>query len=653
MTPQSTLKTTPKTNHNKKQGAKSAKASPSAPVATYSGRGNQTIVRKSNDLIQNAMYSLSLSQQKLMLHIFAMIKPSDTELPRYEMSIYEFLKLCGVDPHNGSMYKQVKKNIEDIANAKVQWIRLAGTQKITMFRWLSSATIDEGTGKIVLTLDQSLKPHLIQLKEFYTTMNITYTLPMKSQYSLKIYELCKSYQSLYLKKKAAGEPLVWNLSMLYEQLSYTANRWSDFRRLALEKAKAEINEKTDIIFNYDVYEKKGQKVLSLVVTIDPVDDAAAQANLDSINSTVRKKSKKKGRPTVAIEDSLLDDPSVITFDYVSAPETTIPYSFGRHRTELREEIVVKARMDQLRAEITPEELHAVEVIIDVLADACCTIQAGDGEQDGGNKTVFGKMNAIILDCGGLTSWLAGVAPRYAQEIIPRSQTMRSPARYLNKVLREDMDNYRIYIFRKAKPAAEPKEELLEAEYHVMDEPVQQTMPEPESPKVELIPETIVKRQDMRKEFAKFVDDGYLEKTLTSGQRGAYHEIYRHLAARCVPSPSSLRNGLKDEMRLHYLACMNEVIEKYGSLTPLMEAMAHELDFDVFWAKAAKDPNVNNPMGLFYHIIEERALNPIGTIMNDQAQRQKVAAKEKGEKDKWHNESWMDAFEEDIPDDSEE
>lgn len=90
MTPQSTLKTTPKTNHNKKQGAKSAKASPSAPVATYSGRGNQTIVRKSNDLIQNAMYSLSLSQQKLMLHIFAMIKPSDTELPRYEMSIYEF-----------------------------------------------------------------------------------------------------------------------------------------------------------------------------------------------------------------------------------------------------------------------------------------------------------------------------------------------------------------------------------------------------------------------------------------------------------------------------------------------------------------------------------------------------------------------------------
>ena len=39
-----------------------------------------------------------------------------------------------------------------------------------------------------------------------------------------------------------------------------------------------------------------------------------------------------------------------------------------------------------------------------------------------------------------------------------------------------MDNYRIYIFRKAKPAAEPKEELLEAEYHVMDEPVGKVYP---------------------------------------------------------------------------------------------------------------------------------------------------------------------------------
>lgn len=616
-------------------------------VVTFEERGDQTIVRKSNDLVQMTRNNLTLSQQRLMLHIFSMIKPEDTDLPSYELSIYDFIKMTGMDPHSGALYKQVRKNIEELANAPIQWIKNNGTSTVETFRWIDKVRIDEGRARMTITLDPVLKPHLVQLKTLYTTMDVTYTMLMRSTYSIRIYELCKSYQSLYLKKKAAGEPLVWNLKMLYEQLSYTANRWSDFRRLALEKAKAEINEKTDIIFDYDVYEKKGQKVLSLVVTIDPVDDAAAQANLDSINSTVRKKSKKKGRPPVTIEDSLLDDPNVITFDYVSAPETTIPYSFGKHRKELRQEIVVKARMDQLRAELSPEEMHAVEVILDVLTDACCTIQSGDEEQDGGNKNVFGKMNAIILDCGGLTSWLQGIAPRYAQEIIPHSQAMRSPTRYLNRVLREDMDNYRIYIFRKAKPTEEPKPDLLEAEYHVMEEPA------PPQPKVELIPDTIIKRGEMREEFTKFVDDAYLVKTLTNGQRLAYREIYRHLAMRCVPAPSKLRSGEKDENFTRFIACLNEVIIKFGSLTPLMEALAHELDFDIFWANAAKNPNVSNPMGLFYHIVDERAMNAVGTVMNDQAQRMKEADKAAAEKDKWHNESWMDAFEEDMADDGEE
>ena len=92
MTLKSTLKTTPKANHNKKRGAKSAKASPSAPCCYLCGRGNQTIVRKSNDLIQNAMYSLSLSQQKLMLHIFRDDQAVGHRAARYEMSIYEFFE---------------------------------------------------------------------------------------------------------------------------------------------------------------------------------------------------------------------------------------------------------------------------------------------------------------------------------------------------------------------------------------------------------------------------------------------------------------------------------------------------------------------------------------------------------------------------------
>ena len=78
-------------------------------------------------------------------------------------------------------------------------------------------------------------------------MNITYTLPMKSQYSIKIYELCKSYQNLYLEKKKKGEPLVWSIETLKKQVDCNASNWAHVRRTVLDKAKSEINGKTDIL----------------------------------------------------------------------------------------------------------------------------------------------------------------------------------------------------------------------------------------------------------------------------------------------------------------------------------------------------------------------------------------------------------------------
>ena len=77
-------------------------------VVTFEERGDQTIVRKSNDLVQMTRNNLPLSQQRLMLHIFSMIKPEDTDLPSYELSIYDFIKMTGMDPHSGALYKQVR-----------------------------------------------------------------------------------------------------------------------------------------------------------------------------------------------------------------------------------------------------------------------------------------------------------------------------------------------------------------------------------------------------------------------------------------------------------------------------------------------------------------------------------------------------------------
>ena len=615
-----------------------AKAQAEAPVATYSGRGSQTIVRKSNDLIQNAMSTLTLSQQKLMLHIFAMIKPSDTELPRYEMSIYEFLKLCGVDPHNGSMYAQVRNNIDAIANAKVQWIRLAGTQKITMFRWLSGATIDEGTGKIVLTLDQALKPHLIQLKEFYTTMNITYTLPMKSQYSLKIYELCKSYQNLYLTKKQKGEPLVWNIETLKKQVDCNATNWAHVRRTVLDKAKSEINGHTDIYFDYEVYEKDRQRVIAVAVTIEPVDKQVADDKLNEITKSMSSKSRGKKKLTPAETGSLDDDPSILTLEYVSVPETTIPYSYGATPDLLRQELEVKAELDKLNRELTADEMEAVHTMIGAMVKMAGTPRGNDKMIDGGNAHFFQTVNNVIDNCGGLRRWFEGTAARYATRVIPVARTKSAPLPYLSKAILDDLENYRMYVTSGVPEplggydAAPEQPDIVETTDFVETdaEPVNQ-----------LVPEDAATKKQVTAALLRYIDRDALSARLTTGQMEAFDDILQMTAYFCRRNVKGKDDGMMEgKANMQFLNALNKVIARYESLTPLYEAMAVMMDYDTYWKDLMKNPRIKNPKLVFQSEVERALLMPAAVI------GEYTARKAQNDPRAVHKEyDWVKAFEE--------
>lgn len=615
-----------------------AKTQVEAPVATYSGRGSQTIVRKSNDLIQNAMSTLTLSQQKLMLHIFAMIKPSDTELPRYEMSIYEFLKLCGVDPHNGSMYAQVRNNIDAIANAKVQWIRLAGTQKITMFRWLSGATIDEGTGKIVLTLDQALKPHLIQLKEFYTTMNITYTLPMKSQYSLKIYELCKSYQNLYLTKKQKGEPLVWNIETLKKQVDCNATNWAHVRRTVLDKAKSEINGHTDIYFDYEVYEKDRQRVIAVAVTIEPVDKQVADDKLNEITKSMSSKSRGKKKLTPAETGSLDDDPSILTLEYVSVPETTIPYSYGATPDLLRQELEVKAELDKLNRELTADEMEAVHTMIGAMVKMAGTPRGNDKMIDGGNAHFFQTVNNVIDNCGGLRRWFEGAAARYATRVIPVARTKSAPLPYLSKAILDDLENYRMYVTSGAPEplggydAAPEQPDIVETTDFVETdaEPVNQ-----------LVPEDAATKKQVTAALLRYIDRDALSARLTTGQMEAFDDILQMTAYFCRRNVKGKDDGMMEgKANMQFLNALNKVIARYESLTPLYEAMAVMMDYDTYWKDLMKNPKIKNPKLVFQSEVERALLMPAAVI------GEYTARKAQNDPRSVHKEyDWVKAFEE--------
>ena len=214
-------------------------------------------VVKANRIIQNSRYELSTQEQKIILYLITKIKPGDTEFNLYEFKIVDFCKVCGIDKENGKNYADLKRTIKELADKSI-WVTLENGKE-TLIRWIERPYIDHKGGTIEIKLDELMRPYLLQLKERFTAYSLYFTLAMKSKYSIRIYELLKSYEYL------SGCTIeVDELKKMINAEKYTM--YKDFRVNVLDVSLHEINEYSDIAVSYEI-EKQGRKVDKIKFTI--------------------------------------------------------------------------------------------------------------------------------------------------------------------------------------------------------------------------------------------------------------------------------------------------------------------------------------------------------------------------------------------------
>lgn len=194
-------------------------------------------VVKHNELIQNTRYSLPTQQLKTLSYLISKIKPTDKEFQIYEFQIIDYCKCCGIDYANGKNYKNVKTSLKDLSDNSFWMENEAGGENL--FRWLSEVDINKKGGLVKVEFDKKLHPYLIGLVANFTQYELLSTLPMKSQYSIRIYELMKSYA---FKKTITLEINDLKKKLMAEQYI----NFKDFRIKVLEIAMREINEYTDL-----------------------------------------------------------------------------------------------------------------------------------------------------------------------------------------------------------------------------------------------------------------------------------------------------------------------------------------------------------------------------------------------------------------------
>jgi len=222
------------------------------------------LVCKSNQIIQKSRYELSLSEQRAIAYICSLIKPLSA-LDRannkpfqleYEFNIVEYAKICNISADNGRIYEETKALLKGL-QSKVMWLTLEdGTE--TTVNWVNKVWTNKRSGKAKIRLDEDMTPYLFDLQEKFTAYGLCNILKMKSQYSIRLYEILKSYQ--WQKRHVFEVSELKRLLMVEDIKSY--ERFPDFRRKVLEIAISEINEYTDINIQMDTI-TKGRKVIEV------------------------------------------------------------------------------------------------------------------------------------------------------------------------------------------------------------------------------------------------------------------------------------------------------------------------------------------------------------------------------------------------------
>lgn len=219
------------------------------------------MVVKDTEFIQKVSYNLTTNEQKLVIYCIASITPNDKTLHWINIKVSDFCEVCGIDKnHFYSDFKSLIKNLD----SKTYWIETE--EKDFLFRWFSEAEYIKSTGTVRLLLNSNLSQYLIRLQTKYTKYELYNILALKSRYSIRLYEIFKSYK--YANKKQAIIEL--NLEDLKKQIGATnksLDNFAELKRKVIDKAVNEINEFTDIKVSYEIGEKYRKKVISLVFTI--------------------------------------------------------------------------------------------------------------------------------------------------------------------------------------------------------------------------------------------------------------------------------------------------------------------------------------------------------------------------------------------------
>lgn len=219
---------------------------------------------KSNKLIL-AHFKMTTYEQKIILLCISKIKKNArrTGVEKlndnlfFELGAKEISEFLNISPR--TLYKDLDAISSKLMRYEIE-IRDNENERFEKIRPFPYSKYE--FGRFYLRIEQSMEEHLLELKERFTIYDINNIRMLSSNYSLRIYEVLKSYEwvdeyafDILEFKQIIGVLTIKNGKVENDLYS----RYYDFKKRVLLVAQEEINTFTDITFKFEEI-KKGRKV---------------------------------------------------------------------------------------------------------------------------------------------------------------------------------------------------------------------------------------------------------------------------------------------------------------------------------------------------------------------------------------------------------
>ncbi len=214
---------------------------------------------KKNEKLVTAKFDFSPLALKILAALITAIKEDDGPDTIYQFRIKQFMDLSNTKDKR--MYKEIKSALIEIMEKVIQ---IEDENRWTGFHILKKPVIEKNSGVIKLKFDEDIFPLLKETKKRYLQYEIKNILPLSSKYAIRLYEILKDiYNKETYNKNLDRVEVELEVSYLREVLLVPENyKYADFKRRVIELAKKQINENTDLLFNYEE-KKEGRKVTRL------------------------------------------------------------------------------------------------------------------------------------------------------------------------------------------------------------------------------------------------------------------------------------------------------------------------------------------------------------------------------------------------------